>query len=845
MSSDVNSSFTLDFEATATPTIVVPCSTVVLKPVEVADAKFTTVSESNTLVMNTGGSGVDYHANAFVNSYTTLKSGATAWSFGASRDYIEIPDGVAVDDLSGLTFEALFFLKGAGGGGNGRLWAKRQNVDPQVLSDDTYFEIFIDDAAGCLVINRATIQGEIVEWRTAPSSILQNTWNFIQIPWESGWNAQGNVGPTVYLNNKELGVTQAKYGNAPWASDRGNPAFVGNQSLAGGYNINGDLALFRMYRTAQPQNVCTSNYLAEVWRTHDPATGAIVVPTDVTPLDTDPFLRIGKNLNGIDVSTDYSKLITVLRPRGAGSAPSELRLDSPEYWPAAQVLELANYGTTGVYLQLPSDMPHSSYAGFTGEGGPIPSNYHIGRGIATIFQKPQRSQYVDPYANYVVRYSGDAVAYVISLANYRYWSVALQLGRWHNYDAINHHYNSQPQFIVGLYTCGWDKQTGVIYPDKGPLIWSYGNLLDIPPVNSTSSGGNDLPMHWYEFKFQTVPFPPAHYSWVISQYPVTAGWDNRKPVTNNVPITINGQPGTQTTVTDYGAVYDFLYIGAAPSVAPADHSMLGYATWCENGMTPANWMGSGAPGGGIGWSRQMAIQINMVGADVTNKFRCAYAGRRGRYVWCHRGDYDPAQKYIMSYLHEANLIDFDAYEKYGEITGTWTDSSLTSQYALVQGGSQYLQSVSQPEVSLTVSAIDLYAIDPYINWADEITLGSTVTVVDDVIGFQQECIVSKITRKNLDDPHDIDIQLNNVKLNTAKLLSQIESRQRVQPKYQQGATVATPFTSAVTGDKSNPATASFAIRDITKLTHSVKMTIMPTELTQAYKLVVDGNSVTK
>jgi Protein of unknown function (DUF1142). len=199
----------------------------------------------------------------------------------------------------------------------------------------------------------------------------------------------------------------------------------------------------------------------------------------------------------------------------------------------------------------------------------------------------------------------------------------------------------------------------------------------------------------------------------------------------------------------------------------------------------------------------------------------------------------------MSYLHEANLIDFDAYEKYGEITGTWTDSSLTSQYALVQGGSQYLQSVSQPEVSLTVSAIDLYAIDPYINWADEITLGSTVTVVDDVIGFQQECIVSKITRKNLDDPHDIDIQLNNVKLNTAKLLSQIESRQRVQPKYQQGATVATPFTSAVTGDKSNPATASFAIRDITKLTHSVKMTIMPTELTQAYKLVVDGNSVTK
>ena len=56
-------------------------------------------------------------------------------------------------------------------------------------------------------------------------------------------------------------------------------------------------------------------------------------PSDPPP----PILTIGKNLSSIDVKYDYSTIITKLYPRGSGSAPSELTLNNPAYYPPEQI----------------------------------------------------------------------------------------------------------------------------------------------------------------------------------------------------------------------------------------------------------------------------------------------------------------------------------------------------------------------------------------------------------------------------------------------------------------------------------------------------------------------------
>ena len=92
-----------------------------------------------------------------------------------------------------------------------------------------------------------------------------------------------------------------------------------------------------------------------------------------------PILTIGKNLNGVDVLKDKTNIITKLYPRGTGSPPSELTLDSPQYWPAAQALNVAWVDSAGsAYFTLPN--PYSTYAGFTKSGDPLPSGYYVGFG---------------------------------------------------------------------------------------------------------------------------------------------------------------------------------------------------------------------------------------------------------------------------------------------------------------------------------------------------------------------------------------------------------------------------------------------------------------------------------
>jgi len=227
-----------------------------------------TLAFGDSLILNFGDAGIDYHSTATYNRYIKLPSGATAWQFSTVDDCITVPSGAAVDSLSDFTLEYQFYLTSIGG----RLWSKKQHV----TNEARRFGVYIDDNSS-VVITRATIEN-VDEWRTAPNTITTNVWHYLQVVWASGTTPSDDNPPVFYLDNEKVDVTHTLVGRSLWADDIGTTAAIGNVSEGVGYNINGILSVCRVYRTARSSGECTSNYLSDLWRIHDPATGAMEVP---------------------------------------------------------------------------------------------------------------------------------------------------------------------------------------------------------------------------------------------------------------------------------------------------------------------------------------------------------------------------------------------------------------------------------------------------------------------------------------------------------------------------------------------------------------------------------------
>jgi hypothetical protein len=770
---------------------------------------------ADTLILNFGDAGVDYHAMATGNKYTTLPSGATAWVFDDRADYIAIPAGSSINNLQSMTLEWQFKINGSGGHNAGRLWSKQQHLD-------STFDIYVDDIEDRFVITRNTIYN-VDEWKTPLSSVVTAGWNNLQISWVSADSPENETAPLIINNNKVIEVEHTLVGTGPWADDSEYDAIIGNKSSSD-YNINATVSLFRLRGVASGRGVCKSNYLADVWRLHDPATGALAVPSDILQNDTDPLMRIGKNLSSIDVQFDYSSIVTKLYPRGTGQTPSETRLDNPLFYPAYQELVLHSSDADWVYFRLPGE--YSCYGGFQQALWLKGTGYYVGRGHGGYWTGPPKTPFVHQDS---VSYKGDALAVVF------HEPAAFRIA-WFSF-LLRHIIETPitrdfaPRFQVGLYATAPSgahgsahQRPGFYVPSYGPLVWNYGNLYSI---SSTQ-------WDWYNFPMQTREYPAGWYACVISPYPNDQEWEK-----------------WGATKGDYLA---FAGAGSRSGIRDA------YATTTHTGVAPDNWNVGGLERNG-GWADPFTWQVGWshttMATDVTHQFYMTSLGNPGRFITCRRKDYVPNTPYVYYYNHAPYLMAWDAYNKYGKIEGTYKNDALTTQDALLKGATEYLRSVSEPIVTFSVSAADLYDLDPQTNWAEELTLGGLVTVSDDVLGIEQQCVISKITKPNLNNPHDIQIQLDNVHLNAAKLLANLASAHQTMPKYLQGQTVASPYTTVSQADAAHPAQLYFEIRDVTQLTHSVKLTITPTAYQQAtstgvqndntlpnaFKIVVDGNAV--
>jgi len=71
-------------------------------------------------------------------------------------------------------------------------------------------------------------------------------------------------------------------------------------------------------------------------------------------------------------------------------------------------------------------------------------------------------------------------------------------------------------------------------------------------------------------------------------------------------------------------------------------------------------------------------------------------------------------------------------------------------------------------------------------------------------------------------------------------MAQLSKTSQRTPKYLQGQTVETPYTTAGASSSGSPAQMTFSIRDATTLTHSVRLSI---EAPGSFTLAVDGNAV--
>jgi len=527
-------------------------------------------------------------------------------------------------------------------------------------------------------------------------------------------------------------------------------------------------------------------------------------------------MTFGKNLSGFAIQKDRQQLITRLKPRGSGSTPSEVAPDNPGYWPPAQVLELNRTDSDFAYFRLPkvNDVECSVYLGDPGygDGWPINTQFCVGKNLDTEYNLPVDFTMTNGTAtDWFVGSLGspnDAVAQVFynwvpgtTYAPKRIYDVSLNLQR--SISDTPTQWDTQPRFVVGLYTI---TNTGVnptlqgtIHaPYQGPLAWCYGNLLSI---DSTEP-------QWYTFPMQAAAYPVGYYAIVVMPYPTS-----NKQWSNNDYLVVNGSATYPTTC---------------------------FALQCRTGVSPKSWDGAALPPATDVYKWQYAFKLRTYQADVTTQFQQS-GNYQGREVKTPMTDYDPSATYYFHYQSAGYLQAWDAYEKYGHYEGTLKDDTLTTQTALLQAGAQYLQSMCEPSMTISLGASDLYDLNPDANWSEELTVGAPVMVIDDLLGLEQQCVITKIDKSDLTQPHVIDtLTLNNVHLSAQKLLAQLAKTHQKVRNYQQGQTVETPYTTSGSVSSGTPATMQFYIRDATTLTHSVRLTV---DTPGTFQIYVDGNSV--
>lgn len=153
-------------------------------------------------------------------------------------------------------------------------------------------------------------------------------------------------------------------------------------------------------------------------------------------------------------------------------------------------------------------------------------------------------------------------------------------------------------------------------------------------------------------------------------------------------------------------------------------------------------------------------------------------------------------------------LDADTQAQYGVISKVWVDRRFTSAETLMARAQTMLDQLKVPRISYSVDASELYSLtrDPL----DRFVTGAQVRVIDEEMGIDIIARVVNVRKTNVTGaPGAVTLEIANRPQNIAGSMADLESRQRINEVYAQGATNVNVYNMVDNADQSNPAKLRF------------------------------------
>lgn len=153
-------------------------------------------------------------------------------------------------------------------------------------------------------------------------------------------------------------------------------------------------------------------------------------------------------------------------------------------------------------------------------------------------------------------------------------------------------------------------------------------------------------------------------------------------------------------------------------------------------------------------------------------------------------------------------LDADTQAQYGVISKVWVDRRFTSAETLMARAQTMLDQLKVPRISYSVEASELYSLtrDPL----DRFVTGAQVRVIDEEMGIDIIARVVNVRKTNVTGaPGAVTLEIANRPQNIAGSMADLESRQRINEVYAQGATNVNVYNMVDNADQSNPAKLRF------------------------------------
>ncbi len=188
-------------------------------------------------------------------------------------------------------------------------------------------------------------------------------------------------------------------------------------------------------------------------------------------------------------------------------------------------------------------------------------------------------------------------------------------------------------------------------------------------------------------------------------------------------------------------------------------------------------------------------------------------------------------------------LDADTQSTYGIINGILTDRRFESPETLKAYGQTLLNEYKTPYLSYEASTIDLYRLTG--NDFDNYKVGDMVRVIDSADGIAITAPIVKVEKSDITgNPADIKITIANKDRNIAGSISDLQSRQRINETYAQGATNISMQNFADNADAANPATFKVYIPEETARINKLILSVSFEAFRGYTKSIDDGGNST-